>query len=214
MLCLLDRATQRSLRSLFPSLVIARRLNTARELYDAHWMNEPFYHSMLRVKRSTYWRRNTDLRLRVVRDDAAEITPSNFTDGPSVVGISCWEATPRGASLELYCWNDTPPGVRQNAARRWSGRSICIDIKLLADRARRIVARSWVAHEFRCVDLVGARSEINRFDPELWHEDAQSSADNENWLNMIVEMIVEYSRAREIVALAPLLELAPDHMFE
>ena len=62
----------------------------------------------------------------------------------------------------------------------------------------------------RTVELVGTRSEINRFDPELWHEDAQSSADNENWLNMIVE----YSRAREIIALAPLLELAPEHMFE
>ena len=203
MLCLLDRATQRSLRSLFPSLVITRRLNTARELYDAHWMNEPFYHSMLRVERSRFWRFHTDLRLRIVRDDdAAEITTSDFGDdpffdSPGSWGTSCWEASPRGASLTLYCWN-------------WSeviDRSICIDIKLLADRARRIVAVS----DYRCwVDLVGARSKINRFDPELWHEDAQLSADSSIWITMIVE----YSRARDIAALAPLLALAPDHIFE
>ncbi len=210
MLCLLDGATQRSLRFVFPELVTTRRLNTARELYDAHWMNEPFYHSMLRVDCSSFNRHRTDLHLRVVRDNAAEISSSHYFDSPSNVGTSCWEATPRGALLKLYCWNDTPPGARRSAARRWSGRSICIDIKLLADRARRIVARSWIAHEYRSVDLIGARSEINRFDPELWHEDAQISSDRRYWLTMIVE----YSRAREIVAFAPVLELAPNYIFE
>jgi hypothetical protein len=219
MLCLLDRVTQRSLRFLFPSLVIARRLNTARELYDAHWMNEPFYHSMLRVERSTYWRRHTDLRLCVVQDDVAEMTKSHFSDFPSSVRVSCWEASPRGLSLALYCWYHPLPGVLECAVKTWSGRPICIDIKLLADCARRIVARSYNEEErgsrCRSVDLVGARSEINRFDPDLWHEDAQRSErfgnkNSESW----VTMIVAYSRAREIVALAPLLELAPDYMYE
>ena len=62
----------------------------------------------------------------------------------------------------------------------------------------------------RTVELVGTRSEINRFDPELWHKDAQISSNREYWLTMTVE----YSRAREIAALAPLLELAPNYMFE
>ena len=58
-------------------------------------------------------------------------------------------------------------------------------------------------------------SEINRFDPDLWHEDVQrserfSNKNNESWITMIVT----YSRAREIVALAPLLELAPNYMYE
>ena len=90
---------------------------------------------------------------------------------------------------------------------------------MLADRARRIVARSYNEEgrglRWRSVDLVGAQSEINRFDPDLWHEDAQrserfSNENSESWITMIVA----YSRAREIVALAPLLELAPNRMFE
>ena len=139
-------------------------------------------------------------------------------DDPWNEGTSCWEVSPRGASLKLYCWDLTwSCGV---IARTWNMRSdppICIDIKLLADRARRIVA-SAQSYPFdvlssdtdlRRVDLVGARSEINRFEPDLWHEDAQSPTGYSIW----VTMIIEYSRAREIAALAPLLELAPECMF-
>ena len=166
-------------------------------------------------KDSSFNRCHTDLRLYVVRDGDTEITLGCSFDYPSVVGISCWETTLRGALLKLYCWNDAPPGVRRTAARRWSSRPICIDIELLADHARRIVARSYVsllAHgaRWRSVELVGARSEINFFDPELWHEDAQISSDRTSWLTMIVE----YSCVREIVAFAPVLELAPNYIFE
>jgi len=131
--------------------------------------------------------RYADVRMHIVRDGAPEVSLSKRNaewsgcriDDAWYKGTSWWKASPRGASLDIYGWDSRMRPKTSPAS--WDAihdTPICVDIKTLIDRARRIVASSYLmaANQpdppplrydvLRRVELVGMRSNINHFDPD------------------------------------------------